>query len=196
MSTIVTAMKTAKTTRSPITISDCARSTTRDPTMLIPAIATTTREVKTLSQPAGCVLADEERGRVAAEGDSDHRADDHDGGEIPEPGSDTDEAAVSEALHQVGEKPARGRVANAELHDGVAEQPGDDPGQEERQPDRRAGDDGSLAEQGEDAGPDHRADAEEGGASDAQVTAPSSARAARACGRRRRGRRSRSRQAG
>ena len=35
MSTIVTAMKTAKTASSAMTISDCARSTKRAPTMLI-----------------------------------------------------------------------------------------------------------------------------------------------------------------
>ena len=51
MSTIVTAMKTAKTASSATTISDCALSTTREPTMLIAAIATTIAEVKMLSQP-------------------------------------------------------------------------------------------------------------------------------------------------
>ena len=49
MSTMVTAMNTAKTTRSAITISDCALSTTLDPTMLRRAIATTITVVKTLS---------------------------------------------------------------------------------------------------------------------------------------------------
>ena len=45
-------MKTAKTARSTITISDCARSTIFEPTMLIPAIASTISVVKRLSQPA------------------------------------------------------------------------------------------------------------------------------------------------
>jgi hypothetical protein len=49
MSTIVTAMKTAKTARSAMTITDWARSTTLDPTMLRAAIATTITDVKTLS---------------------------------------------------------------------------------------------------------------------------------------------------
>ena len=53
MSTIVTAMKTAKTASRRTTISVCARSTTRDPTTLMAAAPTTTPEVKTLShQPA------------------------------------------------------------------------------------------------------------------------------------------------
>ena len=52
MSAIVTAMKTAKTASSTITISDCARSTTREPTRLIASIPTMIAEVKTLSQPA------------------------------------------------------------------------------------------------------------------------------------------------
>ena len=52
MSTIVTAMKTAKTASSTRTISDCARSTTREPTTLIASIPSTIAEVKTLSQPA------------------------------------------------------------------------------------------------------------------------------------------------
>ena len=53
MSTMVTAMKTAKTASRTTTISDWARSTTRDPTTLIAAIATTIRDVNTLShQPA------------------------------------------------------------------------------------------------------------------------------------------------
>ena len=52
MSTSVTAMKTAKTARRRTTISDWARSTIFEPTMLMPAIASTTRVVNTLSQPA------------------------------------------------------------------------------------------------------------------------------------------------
>ena len=52
MSTRVTTMKTAKTASRTTTISDWARSTKRAPIRLIPAIATTMPEVKTLSQPA------------------------------------------------------------------------------------------------------------------------------------------------
>ena len=52
MSTIVTAMKTAKTPRSTMTISDCARSTTLVPTKLTRTIASTIAVVKTLSQIA------------------------------------------------------------------------------------------------------------------------------------------------
>ena len=71
--------------------------------------------------------------------------------------------------HEVGDQAARGREAHAELDDGVAEQRGDDPGEQERQPDGGAGDRARLPEQREDAGADHRADAEEGGAADAHV---------------------------
>ena len=52
MSTRVTAMKTAKTARRRTTISDWARSTIFEPTMLIPAIASTINVVNRLSQPA------------------------------------------------------------------------------------------------------------------------------------------------
>ena len=115
------------------------------------------------------VVADEERGRVAAERDRDHRADDHDRGEVAEPGGDADEPPVAEPLDQVRDQPARGREAHAELDDGVAEQGRDDSGDQEREPDRGAGDRAGLAEQGEDAGADHRADAEERGAADAHA---------------------------
>ena len=169
MSTRVTAMKTAKTASRTTTISDCARSTTRDPTRLIAAIAITISVVKTLSQPLAGVVADEERGRVAAERDRDHRAHDHDRGEVPEPRGDPHESPVAEALDQVGDQAARGGIAHAELDDGVAEQRGDDAGEQEGQPDRGAGDGARLAEQGEDAGADHRADAEECGAADAHT---------------------------
>ena len=52
MSASVTTMKTAKTARRRTTISDCARSTILEPTMLMPAIARTISVVNTLSQPA------------------------------------------------------------------------------------------------------------------------------------------------
>ena len=52
MSTIVTAMKTAKTARRAKTINDWALSTKLAPIMLIAAMPTTITEVKTLSQAA------------------------------------------------------------------------------------------------------------------------------------------------
>ena len=72
--------------------------------------------------------------------------------------------------HQVRDQAARRREADAHLHHRVAEQRGDDPGEEKREPDRGSGDGSGLAQQGEDAGPDHGADAEEGGAADAHAT--------------------------
>ena len=56
MSARVTAMKTAKTARRSDTISDWARSTIFEPTMLMPAMATTTRVVNRLSQPAAALF--------------------------------------------------------------------------------------------------------------------------------------------
>ena len=115
------------------------------------------------------VVADEQRGGVAAEGDRDHRSDDHDRGDIAEPRRDADEPPLAEALDQVGDKTARGRVAHAELDTHVAEHPGDDAADQERDPHARAGDRSRLAQQREDAGPDHRADAEDGRAAGAQL---------------------------
>ena len=116
------------------------------------------------------VVADEERGRIAPEGDGDHRADDHDRREVPEPGRDPDQASVPEPLEQIRDQPARGRVAHAELDDVVAEQGCDDSGEQEREPDGGSRDRARLAEQREDAGADHRADAEEGCPADAHAT--------------------------
>ena len=73
--------------------------------------------------PAGRrVVADEERGRVAPEGDRHHRADDHDRREVAEPGGDPDQSPVPEPLEQVRDQPTRGRIADAQLDDVVAEQ--------------------------------------------------------------------------
>ena len=88
-------------------------------------------------------------------------------------------------------RPPGGRVADAELDDGVAEQSGDEAGEQEREPDGGAGDGAGLAEEGEDAGADHGADAEEGGAADAQGRRGRTGGAVR--GRRRRARRCRCR---
>ena len=52
------------------------------------------------------VVSDEQRGRIAPERDRDHRADDHDRGEVAEPGRDADEPTVPEPLHEVGDQPA------------------------------------------------------------------------------------------
>ena len=52
MSTIVTAMKTAKTASRTTTINDWARSTKRVPMRLMATIASTMTDVKTWSQPA------------------------------------------------------------------------------------------------------------------------------------------------
>ena len=193
MSASVTTMKTAKTASRRTTISDWARSTIFEPTMLMPAIASTISVVNTLSHARRRALPDEQRRRVAPERDGDHRADDHDRGEVPQPGGDPDEPSVAEPLDQVRDDPARRGEADAHLDDRVAEQRGDDPGEEEREPDGRARDRAGLAEQREDAGPDHGADAEEGGAADAHATGSRRSwwvvRAEQASGRRRRARR-------
>ena len=121
--------------------------------------------------PAGRgVVPYEERGRVASEGDRHHRADDHDRREVAEPGRDPDQPPVSEALEEVRDQATRGRIADAQLDDVVAEQRCDDAGEQKREPDRRPGDGSGLAEQREDARADHRADAEESGAADAHTT--------------------------
>jgi len=81
-----------------------------------------------------------------------------------------EQPSVSEALPQVLDEPAFGGVADPELHDVVREQRRNQPGEEEREPDGGPGDDRGLAEQREDAGPDHRADADEGCAADGHLT--------------------------
>ena len=121
MSTIVTAMKTAKTASRTNTISDCARSTKRAPTKVIPPSPTMTAEVKRLSQPAS---ASSPTKRCSSRRRPRHRADDHDRGEVAEPGGDPDQAPVPETLQQVRDRPARGRIAHAELDDVVAQQGG------------------------------------------------------------------------
>ena len=86
-----------------------------------------------------------------------------------QPGDDAGEVAVAEAAHDVLEQSARRRVAGAELRERVALQPGDRAGDHEREPDRRARDLAGGAEQREDAGADHRADADERGLPHRQV---------------------------
>src|SRR4029077_11007865 len=68
------------------------------------------------------------------------------------------------ALKQVLDQPALGRISDPELDDVVREQRRDEPGEKEREPDRGPCNHRCLAEEGEDAGPDHGADAEERGA--------------------------------
>ena len=58
-------------------------------------------------------------------------------------------------------RPATG--TDAQFGDGVAEQGGDDATDEERDPHRRTGQSPRLAQEGEDPGADHRADAQEDG---------------------------------
>ena len=160
-------MKTAKTASRTITISDCALSTSRAPTMLTRGHRDDDGRGEDVVPAGRGVVADEERRRVAAERDGHHRADDHDRGEVAEPGRDPDEPPVPEALEQVRDEPAGRRVADAELDDLVAEQRRDEAGEQEREPDRGPRDRAGLAEEREDAGADHGADAEEGGAADA-----------------------------
>ena len=75
---------------------------------------------------------------------------------------------VAEPAHDVLEQAAGRRVPGAELGERVALQPGDGTGEEERQPDRGAGHLAGGAEQGEDPGADHRADADERRLADAE----------------------------
>ena len=98
MSTIVTPMKTANTASRTTTISDWARSTTREPTRLIAEHPEHDSRREDVVPAARGVVADEQRGRVAAERDRDHRAHDHDRREVAEPRRDPDEASVAEPL--------------------------------------------------------------------------------------------------
>ena len=125
MSTIVTAMNTANTTSSTTTMSDWARSTTRDPTALIATIATHDRGREDVVPPSPCRVREEERGRVTPERDRDHRGHDHDRREVPEPGRDPDETTVPEPCYEISDESAGGWVSHAELDDGVAKERGD-----------------------------------------------------------------------
>src|SRR3954453_17380510 len=155
MSMYVTAMNTTKTASSVMTIAVCARSTTRDPTRLSPSArrARPPRRTRVARRARG--VADEQRRRVAAEGDGDHRPDDPERGHVAEPGSDADEAPVPEPRDEILDQSARRRLPHAELDRGVAQQAGHDPRQRERQPDRRAGAGAGLSNQGEDPRSDH-----------------------------------------
>ena len=152
-------MKTAKTASSTTTMSDCGlRGRARAAALTAPCRR---RPATRGRHPARrVVVAEEQRGAVAAEGHGHHRRDDQPG-EVEQPRRDTEQVAAAEALHEVRDKPARGRVPDAELRGRVAEQAGDHARDQERQPDRRAGDRARLAEQREDARADHRAEPEE-----------------------------------
>ena len=165
-SEIVTTMKTAKTHSRTTTITDATRATNVAPIMLTRVIATITSDANTIVPAAPGVVADEQRRRVAPEGDGEHPGHDHEGGGVSEPGRDAEQPSVPEALQQVLDQPALGRIPDPELDDVVREQHRDEPGEEEREPDGGPGDDRGLAEEREDAGPDHRADADERGAAD------------------------------
>ena len=101
-----------------------------------------------------------DRAGVAAEGHGDHAGDDGVGGE-DQPGDDAGDVAVAEPADDVLEQATCRRVPGAELGEGVALQPGDGAGDEERQPHGRPGDLARCAEEGEDPRADHRADADE-----------------------------------
>ena len=98
--------------------------------------------------------------RVAAERHGDHRGDDRVRRQ-EQPRDDAREVAVAEALADVFEQSACRREPRAELGERVALQHRDDARDHERQPDGRAGDLAGRAEEREDPGADHRADADE-----------------------------------
>src|SRR4029077_20117476 len=91
------------------------------------------------------------------------------GGGVAEPRGDAEQPPVPETLPQVLDQAALGRIPDPELDDVVREQHRDEPGEEEREPDACAGKNCCLTEEREDAGPDHRADADERGAANAHV---------------------------
>ena len=107
------------------------------------------------------VVPDDDGAAVLPERDGDHGPHDHDRGEVAEPGSDAHEPSVAEALDQVGDQPTRGRVVGPHFRHCVPERERHQPGRQERDPDGRSRDRARLAEQGEDPGTDHRADAQE-----------------------------------
>ena len=152
---------TEKTVRMPITTTTTtvwARATAVEPTVLSALITSTTRTAKTLihaSSPVG-----ERRAGVAAERHRDHPGDDRVGGE-DQPREHAGDVAIAEPAHHVLEQTAGRGVLRPELGEGIPLEPGDGAGEEERQPDRRAGDLPGRTEQGEDARADHRADADE-----------------------------------
>ena len=100
-------MKTAKTPRTATTIADWAEATTFVPTRLSAEHDEQDKGDKEVVPAVARVLADEQRGRVAAEGDGDHRGHDHDRGDVPEPRRDPDQASHSESLDEVGDQSAR-----------------------------------------------------------------------------------------
>ena len=122
MSASVTTMKTAKTASTTTTISDCALATSRGPDDVDDRHRDDDRRGEDVVPASRRVVTDEERRRIAAERDGDHRADDHDRGEVAEPRRDADESPVPEALRQIRDQAARRRVAHAELDEDVAEQ--------------------------------------------------------------------------
>ena len=127
---------------------------------------TTTMSTANALHPC-CAAVGDGFARVAAERHGDHRGDDRVGGE-EQPRDDSREVAVPEALADVFEQSSGRREPRAELGERVALQHRDDARDQERQPDGRAGDLTGRAEEGEDPGADHRADADEGGLPDGQ----------------------------
>ena len=89
--------------------------------------------------------------------------------DVGQPCGDAGEVALAESAAEVFEQPRGRGVAGAELGERVALQPGDRAGDEEGQPHRGAGHLPGRAEQREDAGADHGADADECGLPHRQV---------------------------
>src|SRR5437870_3817297 len=58
------------------------------------------------------VTSHDDRGGVVTEGHGNHRADDDDRRQVPEPRGDPDEASITEALDEVGDETPGGGVAN------------------------------------------------------------------------------------
>jgi hypothetical protein len=99
--------------------------------------------------------------RIAAEGHRDHRSDDRVDGE-EQPRDDPGEVALAPPPDDVLEESSRRGVAGTELGERVPLQDGDATRDEERDPDRRAGNFTGGAEQREDPCSHHRADPDEG----------------------------------
>ena len=86
-----------------------------------------------------------------------------------QPGDHPGRVSVAEAPHHILQQPARRGVTGAELGERVALQAGDGTGEQERDPDGRTSHLTGRAEQGEDPGADHGADADERRLSDVQL---------------------------
>ena len=94
----------------------------------------------------------------------------HDGvHKVDQPRAGPGEMAVAKSLCHILQQPARARVPRTELGKGVALQDRDRPGDEERQPYRRARDRTGRAEQRKNSRAHHRPDADERGLAHVEV---------------------------